>query len=1077
MGRAAEEVVQQACDGIKVPAQALDPVVVQQLQELCVPSGRSNPAAPNATSPPQPPSARVLTPKSTPTTCPIDCATLCTSTAIKVPLRPGHDACVDNKGVVSHTKSASRRHTIQVALSNGACVVDSSNRHHVLLHPALSPIGLNVIDTSRQQKGKSKKGKKNKKDNKSGLQPKAERLAQFLLHHGLPVDVVEFVVTATTLVFAGSTVSWKYWVPPDAVSDGVVPLWWRLLMLGLQSQQTYYLQVVEQSTVRSQQPYYLEAVGQITPRSPNLDIRTWDTVAVLLLFKMPLFALEVRTAAKAAITNFRDAINHFDLDMSFSEGFNCIAAVLRTLGLTAAAQDLLRYREGVRALFPAYGKADRFRQSREVPLMLIGRQYAPFRKHVLQADGSLPTTCRLHFKTGASSGKTIMATMLAAEFALDALHRNDGSRVLYLTHTPILAHMAADSILARLNQVLPAGKLAVTTKHATANVYSLALDGVTVVVVATINAALDGNLRGGEDGERREQTLQTQINDLRTRLQGIEKKSRPIMELKGKLVAQLKKLQRFGAPFEGAVLVDEAHAVYASDRRPGHSKGDFPGQCRVIAAKVDSIIRWWVRGVNADGGCLILFSDSRNQTTRFRFSASGDDTAKCSFCGLVRKSQQFGKNPVFESSVRGRFRPCAGGCNRVLHNTNRGDRHCSAKHWRKTDTYTTGCYHCIELQRLPRETQARAIKICSDCVNVQKAFECGIVSHCQFLGCVEDPHFPHFPPESVITGGKLDANYRNPVSVVDCALAQFGGQSGDRTLQHIDPEAIEGRAIQYEDVALPTATTTTFDFLAMLPWKDAFWKVVLDTTSAYAHALTKPLLDACECLDPATPAAPYRPDILVLAPHCSDDAEFLSRLRDECLKRLAAMGSAAPVQDLLKTGQLQFGSVEEWTGADCPVVIVTGFHQPHYLLVNKGVYLQKGGVPVDAALYIALTRSTLCVYVVEPQAQSFVEHMKIGLESRQASGAVLVQSSVPGKKAMYLNNEQRVLSNDKREEVTSFDFTGHHLETIPEQVFIRPGIVESLNISQNAFSSISSRLGELVRLQSLDLSGTQRTCV
>jgi hypothetical protein len=125
---------------------------------------------------------------------------------------------------------------------------------------------------------------------------------------------------------------------------------------------------------------------------------------VLFLLKMPIFAPEVRRAASAAIKNFRNDINHFNVDMGFNEGFDCISDLLQSLRLTKAVQELQQYRSSVRALFPAYGKSGQFRQSREVPLLLIGRQYAPFRKHVLNEDGTLPTTCLLHFKSAASSG-------------------------------------------------------------------------------------------------------------------------------------------------------------------------------------------------------------------------------------------------------------------------------------------------------------------------------------------------------------------------------------------------------------------------------------------------------------------------------------------------------------------------------------------------------------------------------------------------------------------------------------------------------------------------------------------------
>ena len=94
-------------------------------------------------------------------------------------------------------------------------------------------------------------------------------------------------------------------------------------------------------------------------------------------------------------------------------------------------------------------------------------------------------TTRGTAKSGASSGKTIMASILVTEFGRNALRHGDGRLVLYLTHTPILAHMAADEIQARLKQLLPRKTISIR-KHSMANMYTLAVDDTKVIVVATI---------------------------------------------------------------------------------------------------------------------------------------------------------------------------------------------------------------------------------------------------------------------------------------------------------------------------------------------------------------------------------------------------------------------------------------------------------------------------------------------------------------------------------------------------------------------------------------------------------------
>lgn len=181
-----------------------------------------------------------------------------------------------------------------------------------------------------------------------------------------------------------------------------------------------------------------------------------------------------------------------------------------------------------------------------------------------------------------------------------------------------------------------------------------------------------------------------------------------------------------------------------------------------------------------------------------------------------------------------------------------------------------------------------------------------------------------------------------------------------------------------------------------------------------------------------------RPDVLVLAPRCSDDPEFLTRLEHGCVAR------DKNVKMLVNSGQIRFGGVGEWTGSQCPLVVLTGFHQPYHLLnnvgcigperilaassveVDRGKILAKAAqpndrpwsrdnvrkpamkvvakakeleethahlltkiskVPVDTLLYIAITRATWGIIVVEPDARRFVQHYVVGKEGRARSRA------------------------------------------------------------------------------------------
>ena len=99
----------------------------------------------------------------------------------------------------------------------------------------------------------------------------------------------------------------------------------------------------------------------------------------------------------------------------------------------------------------------------------------------------------------------------------------------------------------------------------------------------------------------------------------------------------------------------------------------------------------------------------------------------------------------------------------------------------------------------------------------------------------------------------------------------------------------------------------------------------------YAVAVAQELSTACADIQLATTKnALQRPDVLVLAPRCSDDPDFLVKLEHQCVThndKVAAM---------VKSGQIRFGGVGEWTGSDCPLVVLTGFHQPYHLLNNVG---------------------------------------------------------------------------------------------------------------------------------------------
>merc|ERR1719247_1097779 len=103
-----------------------------------------------------------------------------------------------------------------------------------------------------------------------------------------------------------------------------------------------------------------------------------------------------------------------------------------------------------------------------------------------------------------------------------------------------------------------------------------------------------------------------------------------------------------------------------------------------------------------------------------------------------------------------------------------------------------------------------------------------------------------------------------------------------------------------------------------------------------------------------------RPDVLVLAPRCSDDPGFLKRLEDGCVMR------DKKVATMVNNGQIRFGGVGEWTGSDCPLVMLTGFHQPYHLLNNVGCI---GPDHVLAASRVDVERAKILAKAAEPNSQ------------------------------------------------------------------------------------------------------------
>ena len=964
---------------------------------------------------------------------------------------------------------------------------------------------------------------------KAKAKGKAKGLMELLSSHGISADAVKFVAGVHKLIPTRRIkINWALWL---CASDDArrPPLWWRIFMLILESDKPFYLQMTRQSTVGSPR-HSVDIVitedhqGQI----PNLDIWTWDTAAALRIFQTCLFSEAINAAALKVVKNFRNRLGHFDVEMNFTDGFACINGLLVALRKFEASFRLKKFQDKVRSWFPAFGKYELMEQARSRPLMLTRRQYHDFEKYVLGKDGHILPRCRLRFQCGASSGKTVMATLLCVEFWLDLLSpqgelpAHKDMRVLYLTHAPILARRAASDLSDQLklkllsmkasNQVLQRAFETVRVQHDDCDIYRVLICDQEAIVVATINATLD--------------TLLHEI-------------------------------------FLGGVVVDEAHAVYGADRR----KGQTVGQCRLPAKEIAPIVERLGGAMDAHDGAkrLVLFGDERNQSMRRRFTDTGEGLLQCHGCGTRRlpcwMAKQFHRSfyscverlfncldldgsgklskkefLVFLKEIKmtdemlAMFQMTSDDINesmsdeqwtnmlKKLHTTpKRGvdvEALCYLYHHDKearTFLQHQRLYGSWKRKILSRE-QCESKQLCIDCELVAKAWSDGVTTQEHFLGDTQDPVFPptNDPKHTAksmrfVARGLLDNNYRQPAKLADMAAAQHGGQRGDMIVQHVDSDSVEGRETRYAHVTLANVDDLRKKVRRILMREVSSDRIKADmhdltqyVCGQYIVTLAKELFDVCAYVVPKKRSSSNMepPDILVVAPCCSDDPGFLERLKDGCVRQ------HSKIRQLVQSGQVRFGGVGEWTGSDCPVVVLTGFHQPYHLLTNVGcsgrecllassradvdrakalateadkkykstnsgsaeemhwckqkevaesklrrleeehasLTVRLPVVPVDTLLYIAITRATWGLSVVEPDPKRFVQHFVIGKRGRVLStkgiGFLAKRSfeDPAGRKAetpRYVHAGQ-VLSTAAK--LTRLDMSGNDLILVPNAV-------------------------------------------
>jgi hypothetical protein len=434
---------------------------------------------------------------------------------------------------------------------------------------------------------------------------KAQGLADFLVHHGINDDVVRFVLGVQKIVPPDWGIDWKLWL---CASDATrrPPLWWRVFMILVESTagggERYFLQMSQLAgSNASGSDYFVNIMNTQSHQGqvPNTDIWTWDTAAALRILRTCLFNREINEIAATVVKKVRNRLGHFDVDMSFSEGFDCIDKLLTHLQQNKARDPLKRYYNNVRSWFPAFSQSEQMEQARLRPMHLTTRQYDTVRDgNLIDKEGNIKDCCRFRLQCGASSGKTVVGMFFAGEFVFDMMSpegdfpTQPNMQVLFLTHAPILASRAATDLRDQLqlkldlqhrNNNVTKVKVHRLNQSDDCDVYRISVGDKQVITVSTINSAIDF------------------------------------------LLSEV---------FLGGVVVDECQSVYGGDFREGATKG----QSRVPAKEIEDIVERWGGACYPHEGArrLVLLGDERNQSMRRRFNDTGKDLVTCDGCKARR---------------------------------------------------------------------------------------------------------------------------------------------------------------------------------------------------------------------------------------------------------------------------------------------------------------------------------------------------------------------------------------------------------------------------------------------------------
>ena len=216
------------------------------------------------------------------------------------------------------------------------------------------------------------------------------------------------------------------------------------------------------------------------------------------------------------------------------------------------------------------------------------------------------------------------------------------------------------------------------------------------------------------------------------------------------------------------------------------------------------------------------------------------------------------------------------------------------------------------------------------------------------------------------------------------------------------------------------------------------------------------------------------------------DAQLCHDLRAATLKACADAGLPAAVAAAIERstnrpapGALFFGAAENIAGPDRPYVLVTGFQHLSYVRVRRAANMLSKRV--DPAAYVAMTRCTFQLSIVEADAAVFGAHLRI---SASGDTGVTEVEATPGAGGSQMAMSGRVdwsatvdgVAPNQRSVVTRATtaevlyLSGKLLSEVPRDAWQLHGLKE-LHLSCNQLTSLPTEVGQLVRLERLDLRG------